>query len=59
VPMEALTAEDGDKDPALQDMLARATSAANFLTPPSEWDDEEAMEDPIPTELAEPDPGDP
>ncbi len=34
VPMEALTAEEGDKDPALQALLARASVGANFLTPP-------------------------
>lgn len=31
VPMEALTAENGDKDPALQAMVARACTAGNFL----------------------------
>ncbi len=31
VPMEALIAEDGDKDPALQAMLAHATASAQFL----------------------------
>lgn len=34
VPMDSLTAEDGDKDPALQALLARASVSANFLTPP-------------------------
>jgi hypothetical protein len=34
VPMEALTAEDGDKDPALQALLARACATANYLNPP-------------------------
>jgi hypothetical protein len=55
VPMEALTAKDGDKDPALQTMLARATSTANFLTHPGERDVTEAMEDPTPSELNAPD----
>jgi hypothetical protein len=55
VPMEALTAKDGDKDPALQSMLARATSTANFLTPPSDRDVTEAMADPAPSELNAPD----
>jgi hypothetical protein len=32
VPMASLTAEDGDKDPALQAMVARACTAGNFLT---------------------------
>ena len=31
VPMEILTAEDGDKDPALQAMLSHATASAQFL----------------------------
>jgi hypothetical protein len=31
VPMDVLTAEDGDKDPALQALLARASVTANFL----------------------------
>ncbi|HEX4259968.1 MAG TPA: hypothetical protein VHY76_02615 [Acetobacteraceae bacterium] len=31
VPMETLTAEDGDQDPALQSLVARASAAANFL----------------------------
>jgi hypothetical protein len=31
VPMETLTAPDGDKDPALQAMLAHATASAQFL----------------------------
>jgi hypothetical protein len=35
VPMEALTAKNGDKDPALRSMLARASAAANFLTEPT------------------------
>jgi hypothetical protein len=30
-PMEALTAYDGDKNPDLREMLARASSTANFL----------------------------
>jgi hypothetical protein len=34
VPIDALTAEDGDKDPALQNLLARASSTSNFLNPP-------------------------
>ena len=34
VPMETLTAAEGDKDPALQALLARASVSANFLTPP-------------------------
>lgn len=34
VPMDALTAQDGDKDPALCSLLARASAAANFLTDP-------------------------
>ena len=33
VPMEALTAEAGDKDPALRELLARASVRANFLSP--------------------------
>lgn len=33
VPVEALTAEDGDKNPALQALVARACTAGNFLTP--------------------------
>jgi hypothetical protein len=33
-PMEALTASDGDKNPELQAMLARASVEANFLSPP-------------------------
>jgi hypothetical protein len=31
VPMETLTAEDGDKDPALQAMLAHASASSQFL----------------------------
>ena len=31
VPMESLTAEHGDRDPALQALIARASSKANFL----------------------------
>jgi hypothetical protein len=31
VPMDALTAENGDKDPALQAMLSHATASAQFL----------------------------
>ena len=34
VPMEALTAYDGDKNPDLRAMLARASATANFLNPP-------------------------
>jgi hypothetical protein len=34
VPMDVLTAEDGDKDPALQAMLAHASVTANFLATP-------------------------
>jgi hypothetical protein len=34
VPMETLTAEDGDKDPDLQALLARASASANFLRAP-------------------------
>lgn len=34
VPMDALTAVDGDKNPALQAMVARACTAGNFLTLP-------------------------
>jgi hypothetical protein len=34
VPMEALTAEDGDKDPALQALMSRACAASNFLSYP-------------------------
>ena len=30
--MESLTASDGDKDPALRSLLARATAKANFLS---------------------------
>ena len=33
VPMEALTAIDGHKDPALKELVSRASAAANFLTP--------------------------
>ena len=33
-PMEALTAYDGDKNPDLQALLARASATANFLSPP-------------------------
>jgi hypothetical protein len=33
-PMEALTAFDGDKNPELQALLARASGSANFLHPP-------------------------
>ena len=33
VPMDSLTAQNGDRDPALRSLLARATAAANFLTP--------------------------
>jgi hypothetical protein len=31
VPMTVLTAEDGDRDPALQELLARASATANIL----------------------------
>jgi hypothetical protein len=34
VPMDALTAVDGEKNPALQAMVARACTAGNFLTLP-------------------------
>jgi hypothetical protein len=34
VPMEALTAEDSDKNPDLQALLSRASALANFLTLP-------------------------
>jgi len=34
VPMDALTAVDGDKDPALQALVARACTLGNFLTYP-------------------------
>jgi hypothetical protein len=34
VPMEALTAQDSDKDPDLRALLSRASAAANFLRPP-------------------------
>ncbi len=33
VPMEALTALDGHKDPALKELVSRASAASNFLTP--------------------------
>jgi hypothetical protein len=33
-PMEALTASDGDKNPKLHALLARASVTANFLSPP-------------------------
>lgn len=33
-PMEALTAENSDQNPALRALLAHASSTANFLTPP-------------------------
>jgi hypothetical protein len=33
-PMEALTAFDGDKNPDLHALLAHASAAANFLSPP-------------------------
>ncbi len=32
VPMDALTAEDGDKDPLLQAFVSRACAASNFLS---------------------------
>ncbi len=35
VPMDSLTAEDGDKSPALQAMVARACTAGNFLMAPA------------------------
>ena len=34
VPMEALTAENSEQNPALRALLAHASSTANFLTPP-------------------------
>ena len=34
VPMDALTAEHGDRDPALRALVARASAAANFLESP-------------------------
>ncbi|MBV8096839.1 MAG: hypothetical protein JOY71_24940 [Acetobacteraceae bacterium] len=34
VPMDALTAENGDQDPALQALMARACTASNFLSLP-------------------------
>jgi hypothetical protein len=34
VPMEALTAEDSEKDPALQAFMSRACAASNFLSLP-------------------------
>ncbi len=34
VPMDSLTAENGDQDPALRSLLAHATAEANFLTDP-------------------------
>ncbi len=34
VPMDSLTAVDGDKDPALQALVARACTTGNFLTLP-------------------------
>jgi hypothetical protein len=33
-PMEALTAYDGDKNPDMHALIARASAGANFLTPP-------------------------
>ena len=33
VPMEALTAKDGDQDPAMQELVARASIKANFMAP--------------------------
>jgi len=33
VPMEALTASDGDKNPDLQALLSHASAEANFLSP--------------------------
>ncbi len=33
VPMDALTAKDGDKDPAMQALVARASRSANFFGP--------------------------
>ena len=32
VPMEALTAKDGDRDPAMQELVARTSMKANFMT---------------------------
>jgi hypothetical protein len=32
VPMEALTASNGDKNPDLQALLSHASAAANFLS---------------------------
>ena len=34
VPMEALTAKNSDKNPALRALLARASATSNFLSPP-------------------------
>jgi hypothetical protein len=34
VPMDALICEDGDKDPALQEMISHATASAQFLVHP-------------------------
>ncbi len=34
-PMDALTAWESDKNPALQALLARATASANFLSVPT------------------------
>jgi len=34
VPMDALTAENGDEDPDLRALVARASASANFLSPP-------------------------
>jgi hypothetical protein len=34
VPIDALTAENGQHDPALRALLGRATASANLLTPP-------------------------
>ena len=33
--MDALTAKDGDKDPAMQALVARASVRANFFCPDS------------------------
>ena len=40
VPMEALTAEHGDRSPALQALMARACATANFLEPGEAEDSE-------------------
>jgi hypothetical protein len=38
MPMEALVALDGHEDPALRDLVSRASATANFLTLPSAGD---------------------